>query len=130
MYIEERRAEPRKSTLISKPLRETVEFQLDTNVRELAARMEVHYSMGSCHFAGIGKSKILAQLIPHELAENLGNKRVAARLDLLLRQVETPWTEPLCGMRNGVPTITGSVEPSAMISTLHQNPSLNRVFTR
>ncbi|KFD52324.1 hypothetical protein M513_06705 [Trichuris suis] len=45
----------------------------DTNVRELAARMEVHYSMGSLRLAQI---------------ENLGKKKVAARLELLLRQVE------------------------------------------
>ncbi|KFD55908.1 hypothetical protein M513_03347 [Trichuris suis] len=73
MWIEERRAGPRNSSLKSNVLKETIELQHDTNVRELAASSAVHYSTGSWHFPQI---------------ENPRKKRIAARLELLLREVE------------------------------------------
>ncbi|KFD45358.1 hypothetical protein M513_13765 [Trichuris suis] len=93
MSIEETHAGPRKCSLNPKLLRETVELQHGTTVRELAARTEVHYSMSRLFFVPIGKAKNLSQLIPHELTEILRKKRVAARLDFLFHQVERPSLE-------------------------------------
>ncbi|KFD44939.1 hypothetical protein M514_14184 [Trichuris suis] len=77
-WIEERRAGPRKSTPKSKLLTETVKGEPDTNARELAERLQLHYSTGSRYFAQI---------------ENLRKKKVFARLDLLLHQMERPSLE-------------------------------------
>ncbi|KFD61417.1 hypothetical protein M514_26378 [Trichuris suis] len=56
-WIEERRAGPRKSTPKSKLLTETVKGEPDTNARELAERLQLHYSTGSRYFAQIERWK-------------------------------------------------------------------------
>ncbi|KFD61383.1 hypothetical protein M514_11743 [Trichuris suis] len=93
MCIEERDAGPWRSSLENELLRETVEDEPNINVRELAARLEIHYSAVCRHLAQIDKSKKLRTLIPHELTETLRKKRVAACLDLLLRQAERPFLD-------------------------------------
>ncbi|KFD56828.1 hypothetical protein M514_02505 [Trichuris suis] len=93
MRIEERCGGPRRSSLENELLKETVEDEPNIKVRELAPRLEVRYSMSSRHLAQIGKSKKLPRLIPHELTQTNRKKRVAACLDLLLRQAERPFLD-------------------------------------
>ncbi|KFD65240.1 hypothetical protein M514_11892 [Trichuris suis] len=73
--IQERRAGPRKSSLKTKALRETVEVQHNSDVHELAPRLEKYDSTASRHFAQI---------------ETTRKKRVAECIDLVLRQEERP----------------------------------------
>ncbi|KFD70007.1 hypothetical protein M514_17866 [Trichuris suis] len=55
MRIEERRAGPRKPSLKTKVLRETVHVQHNSDVHELARRLEKYDSTGSRHFAQIAQ---------------------------------------------------------------------------
>ncbi|KFD44745.1 hypothetical protein M513_14378, partial [Trichuris suis] len=66
---------PRKSSLKTKVLRETVQVQHTSDVHELVPTLEKYDSRGSRHFAQI---------------ETTRKKRVAACLDLVLRQEERP----------------------------------------
>ncbi|KFD67054.1 hypothetical protein M514_20674 [Trichuris suis] len=101
--IEERRARPRKPSQKTKVLRETVQVQHNSDVHELAPRLERYDSTGSRHSAQIERKEL-----SHALIWCCGKRK-----DLC-------WTESLRAMNSGAPTLTGSLEASRMTSTHHQ----------
>ncbi|KFD69275.1 hypothetical protein M514_11879 [Trichuris suis] len=104
MRIEERRAGPRKSSLKTKVLRETVQVQHTSDVHELVPTLEKYDSRGSRHFAQIERKEL-----PHALIWCCGKRK-----DLC-------WTGSLRAMNNGVPTLTRKPRgASRMTSTHHQ----------
>ena len=77
----------------SNQLRAIIEADPLTTTQEVAKELNVDHSMVLCHLKQIGKVKKLHKWVPHELTENLKNRRFEVSSSLILRSNNKPFLD-------------------------------------
>ena len=77
----------------SNQLRAIIKADPLTTTQEVAEELNVDHSMVLCHLKQIGKVKKLHKWVPHELTENLKNRRFEVSSSLILRNNNEPFLD-------------------------------------